>query len=71
MALADGIDGVVIVGYLMFAVLLGIILYYIIMDIICYSKTKKLISVGEETEEPLKPTPPSTPKLDRREPALR
>ena len=41
MALADGFDGVVIVGYLMFAVLLGIILYYIIMDIICYSKTKK------------------------------
>ena len=41
MALADGIDGVVIVGYLMFAVLLGIILYYIIMDIICFVKTKK------------------------------
>ena len=51
MALADGIDGVVIVGYLMFAVLLGIILYYIIMDIICYSKKKKEKKEGTELQK--------------------
>jgi len=51
MALADGFDGVVIVGYLMFAVLLGIILYYIIMDIICYSKKKKEKKEGTELQK--------------------
>lgn len=51
MALADGFDGVVIVGYLMFAVLLGIILYYIIMDIICYSKKKKEKQIQKNQEE--------------------
>ena len=51
MALADGIDGVVIVGYLMFAVLLGIILYYIIMDIICYSKKKKEKQIQKKKEK--------------------
>ena len=51
MALADGFDGVVIVGYLMFAVLLGIILYYIIMDIICYSKKKKEKQIQKKKEK--------------------
>ncbi len=51
MALADGFDGIVIVGYLMFAVLLGIILYYVIMDIICYSKKKKEKQIQKNQEE--------------------
>lgn len=66
MALADGFDGVVIVGYLMFAVLLGIILYYIIMDIICYSKKKKEKKQEEEGTELQEVTDFGNPKKARK-----